>query len=158
MVVTCQAVCTGLGLRAMEVLAALEAKLVSVQVGYVSGGKSLTACLQSEQCSVLCCSVHKEQVKLPSLSCTLRMPRGPLLAMARGSKPLQTIASPFHLAGLPDVEQVVVAAGRQLAAGGAPLEAAHLLLVPRQPLLDVVPLPAAATFWTQEGVWGPRCC
>ena len=46
------------------------------------------------------------------------------------------------LAGLPDVEQVVVAAGRELAARGAPLEAAHLLLVPRQPLLHVVPLPA----------------
>jgi len=52
-----------------------------------------------------------------------------------------------YLAGLPDVEQVVVAARRELPAGGAPLEAAHLLLVPRQPLLHVVPLPAHGMTW-----------
>ena len=49
-----------------------------------------------------------------------------------------------RLAGLPDVEKVVVAARRELPAGGAPLEAAHLLLVAHQTLLHVVPLPGHA--------------
>ncbi len=44
--------------------------------------------------------------------------------------------------GLPDVEQVIVAAGRQLRAAGRPLEAAHLLRVRRQPPLHVLLDPA----------------
>ena len=52
--------------------------------------------------------------------------------------------------GAPDMEEVVVAAGRQLLPAGRPLEAAHLLLVAPQHACDVLADPAASSIYRQH--------